>query len=101
MPWSTKKVEDEELEQILDENPYQIQLKLASEFEVTQQIISYRLQKLRKIRKNGSRCRITPGFSKQKRLWTPDLGWEILPYATYSPDLTFSDYHLLISTIPP
>jgi len=38
-------VEVEELEQILDENPCQIQLELASELGVTQQVIFYCLQR--------------------------------------------------------
>jgi len=46
MPWSTKKVEDQEticLKQILDENSCQTQLELASELGVTQ-VIFYRLE---------------------------------------------------------
>jgi len=40
-PGQPKKVKDKE--QILDENPCQTQLELASELGVTQQVISYRL----------------------------------------------------------
>jgi histone-lysine N-methyltransferase SETMAR len=52
-PGQPKRVEDEELEQILDENPCQTQLELANALGVTQQSISHRLQKLGRIRKES------------------------------------------------
>ncbi|CAK9816502.1 Mariner Mos1 transposase [Anthophora quadrimaculata] len=48
-----KKVEDEELEQLLNEDPCLTQQELAEELGVTQQAISVRLKKLRRIQKVG------------------------------------------------
>jgi len=38
-------VEDEELEEILNENPYKTQLELANKLGATQQVMSYCLQR--------------------------------------------------------
>ncbi|CAK9829793.1 Mariner Mos1 transposase [Anthophora retusa] len=48
-----KKVEDEELEQLLNEDPCQTQQELAEELGVTQQAISVRLKKLGRVQKVG------------------------------------------------
>ncbi|CAK9811516.1 Mariner Mos1 transposase [Anthophora quadrimaculata] len=48
-----KKLEDEELEQLLNEDPCQTQQELAEELGVTQQAISVRLKKLGRIQKVG------------------------------------------------
>lgn len=52
-PGQPKKVDDEELEQLLDENPCRTQEELAEELGVTQPAISIRLHKLGRIQKAG------------------------------------------------
>lgn len=52
-PGQPKKFEDEELEQLLNENPCQTQKELANALGMTHQAISYRLQKLGMIQKES------------------------------------------------
>ena len=49
----SKKVNDEELEQLLEENSCRTQSELAQEFGVTRQAISKRLHKLERASKGG------------------------------------------------
>ena len=48
-PSQSKKFDDEELEQLLEENPTQTEKKLADALEVTPHAISHRLNRLRRI----------------------------------------------------
>ena len=53
-PGQPKKFEDEELEALLDQDPFQTQAKLAESLGVTQQTISVRLKRFGFIQKQGN-----------------------------------------------
>jgi len=88
-------VEDEKLEPIL-ENLCQTHLELASELGMTQQVISYRSWERKESRWVSNAHNAWPHKAKKTLETIADLGWEILSYATHSPDLA-PDYYLFRS----
>ncbi|CAK9827111.1 Mariner Mos1 transposase [Anthophora retusa] len=79
-----KKVEDEELEQLLNEDSCQTQQELAEELGVTQRAISVRLKKLGRVQKVGrwvphvlspESCMTTHDHIRRKQHWKSFLLW--------------------------
>lgn len=53
MPWRTKKVDDQKVEQLLDQSPSRTEGELADELGMTQLVIFVRLYKLEEYRRQA------------------------------------------------
>ena len=81
-----KKVSDQELEKLPDENPYWVQGKLTEKLGVTQPAISVWLYKFGRLN--------TLHAVKSCIEIISSMDWEIIPPAAYSPDFVSSTYSL-------
>ncbi|KAG5325467.1 MOS1T transposase, partial [Pseudoatta argentina] len=96
-----KKFQDEELEQLLDEDPSQALSELGKILQVDESTVSKRLKGLGMIQKQGHWVpyelhggSLSTHVAKPVRTYLETLKWEVLPHPLYSPDIAPSDFHL-------
>ncbi|KAG5315316.1 MOS1T transposase, partial [Pseudoatta argentina] len=115
-----KKFQDNELEQLLDEDPSQTLSELGKILQVDESTVSKRVKGLGMIQKQGHwvpralkekrplyaqrhdkvillHDNARPHVAKPVKTYLETLKWEVLPHPLYSPDIAPSDFHLFRS----